>query len=362
MTQANVLAQLGAQSGPTFRNRLINGQMVIDQRNAGASVAITGAGQYVTDRFNGNVYGSGTGRFSLQQTSTAPTGFVNSLKATVTTADASPSANYGYSIQQLIEGYNIADLGFGTANAKTVTLSFWVYSSLTGTFPAILVNGATTRAYGATYTISSANTWTQASITIVGDTTGVWDTTNVAGIVVNFGLGGGSSRTASTGWQAWGAGNPCNVTGCTSVIATNAATFYITGVQLEVGSSATGFEYENYTSLLSKCYRYYVRYFPTAGGTLTKNGIGGVVTATDGQLCFATGAMRTVPTGSFGGSPQIYDYSVNPTITSITAIGISANMVTVDYTASGGGLTVGRACNLRMTNAPTDYVDFSAEL
>jgi len=241
-----------------FKNRIINGAMVIDQRNAGASVAITSADQYVIDRFNGGVFGSGTGRFSLQQSSTVPAGFTNSLLATVTTADASPSANYAYSIIQYIEGYNIADLGWGTANAQSATLSFWVRSSVTGTFPVVFQNSAADKAYGGQYTISSANTWEQKSIVVSGVTSGTWLTTNGIGIRTIFGLGGGSSRTISAGLQTvGGAITQTNVTGSTQLIATNGATFYITGTQLEVGSTATSFDYRPYGTELALCQRYY---------------------------------------------------------------------------------------------------------
>jgi hypothetical protein len=241
-----------------FKNRIINGAMVIDQRNAGASLAITTTGQYSVDRFQGGVYGSGTGRFSLQQSSTVPDGFTNSLLATVTTADASPSASYGYAITQPIEGYNIADLGWGTANAQPATLSFWVRSSVTGTFPVVFQNNAADKAYGGQYTISSANTWEQKSIVVSGVTSGTWLTTNGAGIYVNFGLGGGSNRTMSSGLQTiGGALTTMNVTGSTQLIATNGATFYITGVQLEKGSTATSFDYRDYGRELIMCQRYY---------------------------------------------------------------------------------------------------------
>ena len=241
-----------------FKNRIINGAMVIDQRNAGASVAITSADQYVIDRFNGGVFGSGTGRFSLQQSSTVPAGFTNSLLATVTTADASPSASYAYSIIQYIEGYNIADLGWGTANAQSATLSFWVRSSVTGTFPVVFQNSAADKAYGGQYTISSANTWEQKSIVVSGVTSGTWLTTNGIGIRTIFGLGGGSSRTISAGLQTvGGAITQTNVTGSTQLIATNGATFYITGVQLEKGSTATSFDYRSYGQELLLAQRYY---------------------------------------------------------------------------------------------------------
>jgi len=305
----NLTSSTGGVISPnitSLRNRIINGAMVIDQRNAGASLAITTNPQYSVDRWCGNVWSSATGRFSLQQSSTAPTGFTNSLLATVTTADSSPSTNYGYSLIQYIEGFNTSDLGFGTANAKTVTLSFWVQSSVTGNFPFILYNYTTSRAYGALYTISSANTWTQISITITGDTTGTWSATNSGSFVVCFGFGGGSGRTTSTGWQNI-TGNVQNVTGATSLIATNGATFYITGVQLEAGAQATSFDYRPYGTELALCQRYYAKTFSTgtvpANNTTTTGALRGTarIINTSGQLEPATNwrfpsTMRASPT------------------------------------------------------------------
>ena len=277
MTLAVNLAQ-GASNNVTFRNKLINGAMVIDQRNAGASLAITTNAQYSVDRFAGSVYSSGTGRYSLQQSTTVPAGFTNSLKMTVTTADASPTADYGYALQQSIEGLNCTDLNWGSANASTVTLSFWVYSSVTGNLPVVLLNSGFTRYYATTYSVASANTWTKISLTIVGDTSGTWLTTNGGGIYINFGFGAGSNRTASTA-NAWSTsaygGNLTSVTGATSVIATNGATWYVTGVQLEVGTVASSFEYRPYGLELSLCQRYFEKFginqrqFWTSNGQMT---------------------------------------------------------------------------------------------
>jgi hypothetical protein len=240
-----------------MKNRLINGDMRIDQRNAGASVATSsGTAVFFTDRWSG-LY-SQTSKFTAQQNAgsvTPPVGFVNYLGIT-STSPYSVGASEQFNLIQVIEGFNSADLGWGTANAKTVTLSFQVYSSLTGTFGGCLQNTGKARAYPFTYSIPVANTWTPISVTIAGDTTGTWNTTNGVGIYVNFGLGVGSTVSATAG--AWtGAGNIFGATGATSVVGTNGATFYITGVQLEVGSSATGFEYRQYQQELALCQRYY---------------------------------------------------------------------------------------------------------
>jgi hypothetical protein len=257
-----------------FKNRIINGDMRIDQRNAGASLTITG-GIYTLDRWI--AYASQSSKYTVQQNAgsvTLPAGFINYLGATSSAATAVGSSDY-FNIQQQIEGLNIADLGWGTANAKTVTLSFQVYSSLTGTFGGSLRNSADNRSYPFTYTVSSSNTWTSISITIAGDTSGTWLTTNGVGIKMSFGLGVGSTYSGTAG--AWAGAQYLSSTGATSVVGTNGATFYITGVQLEVGSSATGFEYNDYGRQLIQCQRYYETY-ATAGNSTLYRWYGGVGT------------------------------------------------------------------------------------
>ena len=242
-----------AQTSATrpFLNRIINGNMVIDQRNAGASGT---ASAYTVDRWVYSASQSSKGTWQQNAGSvTPPVGFTNYLGFTSSSAYSVTSTDYFGFVQQ-IEGYNMADLGWGTANAKTVTLSFWVRSSLTGTFGGSLANSALDRNYPFSYTISAANTWEQKSVTIAGDTTGTWLTTNGKGIGVTFGLGVGSTYSGTAG--AWSSSLFISATGATSVVGTNGATFYITGVQLEVGSTATSFDYRPYTTELQLCQRY----------------------------------------------------------------------------------------------------------
>jgi len=248
---------LGAGNATRFKNRIINGDMRIDQRNAGASITPTD-GQYSVDRWR--AFQSVASKYSVQQNAasvTPPQGFINYLGATSLSA-YSPTGSQYFFLSQAIEGLNVADLGWGTANAKTITLSFWVRSSLTGQFGAVIYNNGYTRSYPILYTISSANTWQQISITVAGDTSGTWLTTNGIGIGVNFSLGAGSTVSATSG--AWtSTASIFGVTGQTQVVGTNGATFYITGVQLEVGTSATGFEYVDYTTQFAMCQRYFQR-------------------------------------------------------------------------------------------------------
>jgi len=236
------------------RNRIQNGDMRIDQRNAGASVtpAAGPANTYLLDRW---AYGySQNSKASIQQSTTAPAGFTNSLLVTSLSAFSVAASDY-FLINQPIEGFNFSDLAWGTASAKTVTISFWVRSSLTGTFGGSLRNSASDRSYAFTYTISSSNTWEQKSVTIAGDTTGTWVTNNGLGVRLTFGLGSGSSFSGTAG--AWAGANYQTATGATSVVGTNGATWYITGVQLEAGSVATSFERRHYGQELALCQRYY---------------------------------------------------------------------------------------------------------
>jgi len=252
MTLAVNIAQSGSNN-VTFRNRIINGAMVIDQRNAGASVSFAAsASAYTVDRFL--VENATDGTLTVQQSSTAPTGFSKSLLITITAADASLGATQRCRILQAIEGFNTADLAFGTASASAVTLSFWVRSSLTGTFGGALNNGDVNRSYPFTYTISSANTFEYKTVTVSGETTGTWNTGNTVGMYVQFGLGVGSTFSATAG--AWATSQIMSATGATSVVGTNGATFYITGVQLEAGTTASPFEYRQYGTELLLCQRY----------------------------------------------------------------------------------------------------------
>ena len=276
----------------SFKNRIINGAMVIDQRNAGASVTPTN-GQYLVDRwFAGLTQAS---KYSVQQNAgsvTPPAGFINYLGVTSLSA-YSIAAGDIFFIDQRIEGLNCADLAWGTANAATITLSFWVRSSLTGTFGGALGNQAGTRSYPFSYTISVANTWEQKSVTIAGDTSGTWLTTNGIGVNVYFGLGVGSTYSGTAG--AWAGSNFSSATGATSVVGTNGATFYITGVQLEKGSTATSFDYRPYGTELALCQRYfYYNGSPLYG----YNGTGATITVSATNPWPVT--MRAAPTVSVG--------------------------------------------------------------
>jgi hypothetical protein len=347
MTQAVALAQqasTGVSQG--FKNRIINGAMTIDQRNAGASVTIsnTAANTYTLDRWY--AYGNVASKFSVQQdagTVTPPAGFTDYFGVT-SLAATTVGAGDQYIIGQPIEGFNVADLNWGTANAKTVTLSFWVRSSLTGTFGGVFQNSAANRNYPFSFTISSANTWEQKSITVAGDTTGTWLGTNGVGIRLIFSLGTGSTYSATAGvWT--GSSFITSSTGATSVVGTNGATFYITGVQLEVGSTATSFDYLDYGRSLIQCQRYYEKSYAveTALGTGLASGWFGFVTSSTGtevtpQLTFRTtkrsAPVMTVYNAVSGASGAVYRTSDAASI-SLSLDRIGTNSVGNGFLGSG---------------------------
>ncbi|NBX50269.1 hypothetical protein EBT25_10080, partial [bacterium] len=239
----------------SMKNRIINGAMVVSQRNGASSVTPNSGNTYTLDRWF--LSASQNSKFTVGQNLNSvslPAGYINYLGASVASAYSSGSSDY-FSLCQNIEGLNITDLAWGTANAKTVTLSFKVYSSLTGTFSGALQNSGASRSYPFIYTVSSANTWTTISVTIAGDTAGTWLTTNGVGISVNFNLGSGSTLLGTAG--AWAGTWYIGATGANNIVANAGATFYVTGVQLEVGSTATSFDYRPYGTELALCQRYY---------------------------------------------------------------------------------------------------------
>jgi len=267
ITQAG---EFNSDSSFGFKNRIINGAMVIAQRTTSAVTNDSSDALYPVDRFF--IYGNVNSKFTAQQNAgsvTPPAGFTNYVGIT-SLSSYSVGASDTNTFGQPIEGFNTADLNWGTANAKTVTVSFWVRSSLTGTFGGALLNSAQNRSYPFSYTISSANTWEQKSVTIAGDTSGTWvGATNGVGIRVVFGLGVGSTYSGTAG--AWSSSLYYAPTGATSVVGTNGATLYLTGVQLEVGSTATSFDYRPYGTELALCQRYFQKYPGRITGTLSNN-------------------------------------------------------------------------------------------
>lgn len=234
------------------KNIVINGGMEVSQRNGGTAVTPTSDQTYTLDRFSARL--SVASKYSVQQVADGPSGFYNSLKVT-SAAATTPGTNDYYQINTPIEGYFTNKLAQGSSAAKQFTLSFYVKSSLTGTFGGAYSNNAGNKFYAWTYTINSANTWERKSITITGSTDGSWESTTSAGLWVYWTLGAGSGQQASPG--SWSTTFKRGPTGATNVVATSGATWQITGVQLELGDAATEFEHESIDVTLYKCQRYY---------------------------------------------------------------------------------------------------------
>ena len=263
-----------------FKNKIINGAMTIDQRNGGASVTTTTSGAYNLDRWNNN-NNSGASRFTVQQISgDAPAEFAYYLGCTSSGAYSIASGDV-LLIRQIIEGFNIIDLAWGTANAKTITLSFWVRSSLTGTFGGSIKNPNAAYSYPFTYTINQANTWEKETIIIPGPTASTWNTSNLGGVELNLSLGTGSEYAGAAG--SWSANDYRSASGTTSVVATNGATWQLTGVQLEKGTTASSFEFRSIQKELMLCQRYLPAFIAQSGtvgplpGSATALGTGSVL-------------------------------------------------------------------------------------
>lgn len=300
-------SQVDSSFNGYLRNRIINGAMMIDQRNAGASVTPTN-GVYTLDRWYG--WASQTSKYTVQQNGggvTLPAGFTNYLGVTSSSSYSVLTADY-FGIVQPIEGLNVYDLAWGTALASTVTLSFWVRSSLTGTFGGVVQNSAQTRSYPFTYTIIGANTWEYKTVVIPGDTTGTWLTNNGVGLRLAFGLGVGATFSGPAG--AWAAANYVSATGAASVVGTNGATFYITGVQLEDGAVATPFERRLYGTELQLAQRYY---WKVTGGSP----FGGIIAGGPSFNMPVTfpQQMRAVPTVALS---SVSDWTVHNAVSNIS--------------------------------------------
>ena len=348
-----------------FKNRIINGAMVIDQRNAGASVTPTN-GLYTLDRWR--FYVSQASKLTAQQNAgsvTPPAGFAKYLGITSSSAYSVGASDF-FNLLTSFESSSVYDFAWGTANAKTVTLSFWVYSSLTGTFGGAVRNFVYTRSYPFSYTISSANTWTQISVTVTGDTSGTWNMTgdNAGAIEVLFGLGVGSAISGTAG--AWAGTQYNSVTGAVSVVGTSGATFYITGVQLEKGSTATSFDYRPYGTELALCQRYLCA-FGSIGSTGTNGDVFIGSQRNTSQAWFAVQypvPMRSTPsltsvstTGAQWSSPSqdtsVTSWNLANTPTSRTA-----------FMYGGGSFSSGQTAGLMYTNggSTTNAFLLSAEL
>ena len=345
---------------PNFRNIIINGDMSIDQRNSGSSVTVgTVNPLYTLDRMA--VQSSQSSKFSIQQNAgsvTPPEYFKNYIGATSLSAYSIASGDY-FTIRQGIEGSNIINLAWGTSDAKTVTLSFWVRSSLTGTFGGSFTNDGFNRSYPFSYTISSANTWEKKSITVAGDTSGTWLTTNGLGIYVTLGLGVGSTYSGTSG--SWSASGLLSATGATSVVGTNGATFYVTGVQLEAGSVASDFEFLPVDVNLGRCQRYYENLITKAGESMLCSGYNQSSGQVQGILRFRVDKRATPSMGYEAGIAYQATGESARTDTTPLFYRTSSKSVLV-YATSNVSVTAGQGVNLVNRDNGTGMVFANAEL
>ena len=367
VTAAKIASGAIPNSYAGMKNRIINGNMAIDQRNAGASKVVALSVYNSIDRFISNIESTFYNITTIQQnldSLIAPNYFTNYVGIQVDTGTALTGNNF-YNFRQQIEGNNVSDLSFGTSNAKTITISFWVRSTLTGDFSFSLRNGATDRSYVTTYNISSANTWEKKTVTIAGDTIGTWLTNNGIGLTVNWALGNSSGAFSTSTLNEWIAGSFTGATTSVDLVETTGAKWYITGVQLEVGTTATDFENLQYGQQLALCQRYFERYN------------GGV----DGGI--PQGVART----DLGNRPETnlfyLEKRANPTITGDSTVNFNTmantNAVTTSgphsfvgtgprganlfyYTASGVVAGALSGIGLIVLNGASDYINIDAEL
>jgi hypothetical protein len=271
----------------------------------------------------------------VQRSTTAPTGFTNSVLITTTTA-GTPGASDACYFGQYLEGFNVSDLGFGASGAQSVSISFWVRSSLTGLFGAVLANSDFSRRYAFGFTINSANTWEYKTVTIPGDTSGTWNKDSGRGFTLLFNLGGGSSSKGAAGsWTS----NVNYPTGSVDLVATAGATLNITGVQLEVGTTATNFDVRSYGTELGLCQRYC---YTQRGNNGDRLGFGYSGTTTLYNLVVPLPVtMRSAPTLTSCTGVDVNDNQAAYSSSAI-AIGDSITATCVNLKVTSSGMTVGR--------------------
>ena len=365
-----ISAALGSSAllpaGLGFRNKIMNGNMVIAQRG---TAAITGssAKQYPVDRWV--CQSSTTNSVTFQQSTTAPAGFTNSIVATSgNSATAYTSNNYTF-MYQYIEGYNIADLAYGSASAKQVSVSFWCRASQTGTYNAVLENSNATRNYVTTFTVNTANTWEYKTLLISGSPSGTWLTDNGAGLAFYIVLGMGSTyETASP--NTWLESSvKYGTSGAVDIGAYNAATFYLTGVQLEQNYQPTPFEQRPYGVELQLCQRYYQRYnndggsntTPLNGGVFVGTGVGAV----GGYLIHPVRLRRTLTSSDISyANIGIDDQATFGT--GVSSVVVNSSRATLDTTglfiATTSSVTSKAPNFIVGTSTSPSYIAVSAEL
>jgi hypothetical protein len=334
-------------TGNNFRNIIINGDMSIAQRGTSES-GITSSGYRTVDRYQAQI--SSLGTWTISQSTDVPTGqgFGYSQKFDCTTANASPSGSSFMLIGQNIEGQNLQYLKKGTSNAESTTLSFWVKSNKTGTYIAELQDTDNSRTIGKSYTIDTADTWEKKTITFDGDTTGAFDNDNGKSLAVNFYLGAGSNFTSGTLQTSWGATPTADrLVGQVNLADSTSNEWYVTGVQLEAGTSASDFEFLPHDVNLARCLRYcfVVGNTPTNGEINRYANIGTYYTATQFfSSVYYPVVMRATPSFTVvGATPSVSftTYSANTARTS-TAVGTdSISATSIGYVITTSSATQG---------------------
>lgn len=341
VTPAKLAAWAPARRTP-FRNRIINGDVRLDQRKNGGTTSISGGNAYGPDRWRGQA--TGTGVFEISRPADAPagSGFQFSLKAETKTADASFAASDNYYIGQRIEGRNVADLAWGTAAAEAVTVGFWVKASAAGTYNLAVRNDALNRSYVATFTVTQAATWEFKTVTIPGDTAGTWDTADDTGIELIWALGGGSTYITANP-NTWEAAARHRTSGSAAVIATLNATLQVAGVQLEAGSVATEFEHRPRPVELLLCQRYFNKTFQLTTPVQQNGGVLGALAAATSSSAYVATVLANwrFPT-RMRATPTIVTYNpaaANASWRNVTAAADAA--AAVQYVTDGDALIEG---------------------
>jgi hypothetical protein len=346
---------------PGFRNIIINGDMSIAQRGTSFSSVSAGNGTYPVDRFRNNVGTAGTWTISQDTDVPSGQGFATSVKYDCTTANASLSAASFLLFEQQFEGQNLQYLKKGTANAESLTLSFWVKSNKTGTYIAELYDNDNTRQISQAYTIISASTWEKKTITYAGDTTGAFGNDNGASLRLFFWLAAGSDYTSGTLNTSWNSSTNANrVVGQVNLADDTANEWYITGVQLEAGTTASDFEFLPVDVNLGRCQRYY----QFIGGVNNASLASGSSTASTNSVFtihYQT-IMRSAPTHSFSDMKITDDVSYDKTISSIASSNSSIYSSRVFYTHASGATVYRPASLLPVSTSATSGITLNAEL
>jgi hypothetical protein len=351
-----------AKNAPAPFNLLYNGAMQVAQRGT-STASITASGYYTADRWYLNLVTLGTWTQTVENDAPTGSGFSKSLKVLCTTADAAPSAADLFFIQHRLEGQDVQRIAKGTSAAQQLTLSFWVKSNVTGTYVAELFDVDNTRQISATYSVSASATWEKKTITFDADTTGAFDNDNAGSLFLTMWLDAGSNYTSGTLNTSWASSTNANrAVGQTNLAAATNNYWQVTGVQLEVGPTATQFEFKSYGTELAECQRYYYR---TATGTGFFRASGFNVTTTVCDVCVPLQtSMRVAPTAvEVTGTAANYEVRHQNTVTACssvpTLLDAGTNHVTLRFTVASG-LTAGQGAQGR--TAADGYVGWTAEL